>query len=162
MELLRTWILTVTVSAMVIAGADALMPEGAVKRVGKLTGGLILVLGLLQPLADWDYQDLYDLVNSLPAGAVTQETLTEEGADPLEGFIEEELAAYIAEKGASLGCPCTARVDCIPDENGLPLPCRVEVTGAFSPDQKEALQTYITQELGIGREYQQYIREGSP
>ena len=44
MELIRTWILSVTVSAIVIAVAEALMPPGAVKKVGKLTGGLILVL----------------------------------------------------------------------------------------------------------------------
>ncbi len=162
MELLRTWILTVTVSALVIAGAEALMPEGAVKRVGKLTGGLILVLGLLQPLAGLDYQDLYDLVNTLPAGAVTQESLTREAADPLEGLIEEELSAYIAEKGAALGCPCTARVECIPDGNGVPVPCRVVVTGPFTPDQKRSLQVFITQDLGVGREYQQYISEESP
>ena len=161
MELLRTWILTVTVSALVIAGADALMPEGAVKRVGKLTGGLILVLGLLQPLAGLDYQDLYDLVNTLPAGAVTQESLTREATDPLEGLIEEELSAYIAEKGAALGCPCAAQVECIPDENGVPVPCRVVVTGPFTPDQKRSLQVFITQDLGVGREYQQYISEES-
>ena len=46
MELIRTWILSVTVSAMVIAVAQALMPAGAVKKVGQLTGGLILVLGM--------------------------------------------------------------------------------------------------------------------
>ena len=58
MELIRTWILTVTVSALVIAGAEALMPQGSVKRVGKLTGGLILVLGILQPLVTMDYNPL--------------------------------------------------------------------------------------------------------
>ena len=75
MELIRTWILTVTVSALVIAGAEALMPQGSVKRVGKLTGGLILVLGILQPLVTLDYDQLYDLVNTLPAGSIRQETL---------------------------------------------------------------------------------------
>ena len=62
MELIRTWILSVTVSAIVIAVAEALMPPGAVKKVGKLTGGLILVLGILQPLVTMDYEDLYDMV----------------------------------------------------------------------------------------------------
>ena len=77
MEIIRTWLLSVTVSAMVIAAAEALMPAGAVKRVGKLTGGLILVLGILQPLVTMDYEDLYDMVSSLPAGAISQETLEE-------------------------------------------------------------------------------------
>lgn len=34
--------------------------------MGKLTGGLILVLGILQPLVTMDYEDLYDMVSSLP------------------------------------------------------------------------------------------------
>lgn len=45
------------------------------KRVGKLTGGLILVLGILQPLVTMDYEDLYDMVSSLPAGAISQESI---------------------------------------------------------------------------------------
>ena len=84
MELIRTWILTVTVSALIIAAAEALMPEGAVKKVGKLTGGLILVLGILQPLVSMDYQDLYDMVNALPAGSIRQESLAGAVADPMK------------------------------------------------------------------------------
>ena len=78
MELIRTWILSVTVSAIVIAVAEALMPPGAVKKVGKLTGGLILVLGILQPLVTMDYEDLYDMVTALPAGAIAQEEAHEQ------------------------------------------------------------------------------------
>ena len=159
MELLRTWVLGITAASLVIAVAQALMPEGTVKKVGKLTGGLILVLVLLQPLAKLDYRDLYDRAASLPAGALTRETLTERTTLPLEEGIEEELAAYIAEKGAALGCPCTARVDCTPDETGVPIPVRVTVTGTFTPDRQEALRTLIAQDLGIGPEDQQYISE---
>ena len=60
MEVLRTWVLAVTAAALVIAVADALMPQGTVKQVGKLTGGLILVLVLLQPVAGLDYQILIE------------------------------------------------------------------------------------------------------
>ena len=159
MELLRTWVLGITAASLVIAVAQALMPEGTVKKVGKLTGGLILVLVLLQPLARLDYQALYDRVASLPAGALTQEALAKETSLPLEEGIEAELAAYIAEKGEALGCPCIARVDCTPDETGVPIPTRVTVTGTFSPDQQEPLQTLITQDLGIALEDQTYISE---
>ncbi len=159
MELLRTWVLAVTASSLVIAVADALMPRGTVKQVGKLAGGLILVLVLLQPLARLDYRDLYDRVSTLPAGALTQETLEDQTAIPLEEGIEEGLAAYIAEKGAGLGCPCTAQVDCAPDASGVPIPARVTVTGVFTPDQKKALQTLIARDLGVGPEDQQYREE---
>ncbi|MDD7288439.1 MAG: stage III sporulation protein AF [Clostridiales bacterium] len=162
MELIRTWILTVTVSALVIAGAEALMPQGSVKRVGKLTGGLILVLGILQPLVTMDYDQLYDLVNTLPAGSIRQETLDQAAREPMKGIIEEELAAYIVDKGAQLGLTCTARVTCETGEDGVPLPKSVTVTGTMSPDQQEQLCQAITQDLGLAREDQIYISEETP
>lgn len=162
MELIRTWILTVTVSALVIAGAEALMPQGSVKRVGKLTGGLILVLGILQPLVTMDYDQLYDLVNTLPAGSIRQETLDQAAQEPMKGIIEEELAAYIVDKGAQLGLTCTARVTCEAGEDGVPLPKSVAVTGAMTPDQREQLCQVIAQDLGLAREDQIYISEETP
>lgn len=159
MELIRTWILTVTVSALIIAAAEALMPEGSVKKVGKLTGGLILVLGILQPLVSMDYQALYDMVNTLPAGSISQESRIEATEDPMKGIIEEELGAYIVDKGTELGLACTAQVECAAGEEGIPTPQRVTVTGPFTQSQKEALIQYITQDLGISREYQIYVSE---
>ncbi len=122
MEIIRTWLLSVTVSAMVIAAAEALMPAGAVKRVGKLTGGLILVLGILQPLVTMDYEDLYDMVSSLPAGAISQETLEEKTYEPMKGIIEEELSAYIVDKGEQLGRPARPRWSVPRGRESFPFP----------------------------------------
>ena len=142
MELIRTWILSVTVSAIVIAVAEALMPPGAVKKVGKLTGGLILVLGILQPLVTMDYEDLYDMVTALPAGAIAQ-------YEAMKGIIEEELEAYIVDKGEALGADCTAQVTCTPGEGEVPVPTQATVTGDLTPAQQEAMSRYLEQELGI-------------
>ena len=67
MDFLRGWLLSVTAAATILAAAQALMPEGAVKRAARLTAGLILILALVQPLVRTDYGDLYDLVTALPA-----------------------------------------------------------------------------------------------
>ena len=122
MELIRTWILSVTVSAIVIAVAEALMPPGAVKKGGKLTGGRILVLGILQPLVTMDYEDLYDMVTALPAGAIAQEEAQTHQYEAMKGIIEEELEAYIVDKGEALGADCTAQVTCTPGEGEVPRP----------------------------------------
>ena len=39
---------------------------------------------------------LYDMVSSLPAGAISQETLEEKTYEPMKGIIEEELSAYLS------------------------------------------------------------------
>ena len=158
MELIRTWILSVTVSAIVIAVAEALMPPGAVKKVGKLTGGLILVLGILQPLVTMDYEDLYDMVTALPAGAIAQEDQYE----AKKGIIEEDLEAYIVDKGEALGADCTAQVTCTPGEGEVPVPTQATVTGNLTPAQQEAMSRYLEQELGIPSQGQIFDSEEVP
>ena len=162
MELIRGWILSVTVSAILIAAAEALMPAGTVKKVGKLTGGLILILGIVQPLVSLDYEDLYDLVMALPAGAISQQTIEERTDETMKGIIEEELSAYIVDKGKELGAECTAQVTCAPDEEGLPVPVQATVTGRLPQAQKTALSQYMEQELGLPREAQISRTEEAP
>ena len=55
MELLRQWLVGVTCAAMIIALADSLTPPGTVRKVGKLVGGLVLLLAVLQPVLTFDY-----------------------------------------------------------------------------------------------------------
>lgn len=160
MTLIRTWLLTVTVSAMVIAVAQALMPEGSVKRVGKLTGGLILILGLLQPLTRLDYDDLYDLVNSLPAAR--QGEVLQDGGEIWKEGIEQELASYIVDKAARMGVTCRAAVTCRLGENGVPVPETATVTGSLTPGQKETLSACLEQDLGIPPAAQRFAEEGGP
>lgn len=162
MELIRTWILSVTVSAIVIAVAQALMPAGAVKKVGQLTGGLILVLGILQPLAGMDYGDLYDLVTALPAGAIQEEEMAFDNDETMETIIAGELEAYIADKGKQLGAACAAQVTCTAGEGGVPVPEAVTVTGTLTPAQKAALSDYLEEELGIPRQAQTFYSEEVP
>ena len=161
-ELIRTWILSVTVSAIVIAVAEALMPPGAVKKVGKLTGGLILVLGILQPLVTMDYEDLYDMVTALPAGAIAQEEAQTHQYEAMKGIIEEELEAYIVDKGEALGADCTAQVTCTPGEGEVPVPTQATVTGDLTPAQQEAMSRYLEQELGIPSQGQIFDSEEVP
>ena len=151
-----------TVSAIGIAVAEALMPPGAVKKVGKLTGGLILVLGILQPLVTMDYEDLYDMVTALPAGAIAQEEAQTHQYEAMKGIIEEELEAYIVDKGEALGADCTAQVTCTPGEGEVPVPTQATVTGDLTPAQQEAMSRYLEQELGIPSQGQIFDSEEVP
>ena len=150
MDILRTWIIGVTVAAMVLAAAQALMPEGAVKRIGRLTGSLILVSALLHPLVSLDYTALSALSFDLTERIEREEETT------MKPIIEQELAAYIVDKGESLGAEVSAAVTCVPDENGVPIPRTAVVTGDLSPDQREALSALVKNDLGIPIEGQSY------
>ena len=49
MDGMRTWLLSLIFAAVLCAVARALMPEGAVKRVGGLVCGLVLLSAALAP-----------------------------------------------------------------------------------------------------------------
>ena len=52
MELLRAWLTGITAAAILCALANSLMPEGAVRRVGKLACGLLMLSAVLRPLVE--------------------------------------------------------------------------------------------------------------
>ena len=54
MELVRQWLLGVTCTALVLAVADSLAPEGSVKRVCRLAGGLALLIAAVCPVLHVD------------------------------------------------------------------------------------------------------------
>lgn len=154
MDILRTWILGVTAAAVVLAAAQALMPEGAVKRVGRFTGGLVLCLALLQPLAALEHIDWSGGIPDLPAVAATGEE-----KDPMKPIIEGELAAYIEEQGKKLGADLRARVTCTSDENGVPVPRYAAVSGRLTEPQRQALSAVIAGDLGIPAADQSFREE---
>ena len=54
MEVVRQWLLGVACTALVMAVADSLAPEGSVKKVCRLAGGLALLLAAVSPLIRLD------------------------------------------------------------------------------------------------------------
>ena len=52
MGFVRAWLLGVTAAALVLALAEALAPEGAVKKVCRLAGGMALLLAAAGPVLD--------------------------------------------------------------------------------------------------------------
>ena len=154
MELLRTWILGVTVTSMALAAARAVMPEGPVKRAGQLTAGLVLVLAMLGPVAALERTDWEAFLEDLP----TENTL--EPADTsMQAVIEEELAAYLEGKAGELGLSCRAEVVCRTDENGVPIPQEVIITGSLDEAQRQSLSVIITNDIGVPTSGQRF-REG--
>ena len=164
MELLRTWMMGVTAAAILCALADRLMPDGPVRRVGRLTMGLVMLAAVLHPLihlegasaevpeTDWSAQT-----------AVQIQSLEEERNQTMKAIIEQEFAAYIVDKAAQLGVECTAQVTCRPGESGLLFPQQIQVTGTFAPEQWEALTQALEEELGLPKEQQiLQAEEGAP
>ena len=154
MELLRSWILGVTVTAMALAAARAVMPEGPVKRAGQLTAGLVLVLAMLGPVAALEHTDWETFLEGLPPEAASQTAVTS-----MQAVIEGELAAYLEGKAGELGLSCRAEVVCNTDEHGVPIPREVIITGTLDEAQRQTLSDIITNDIGVPISGQRF-REG--
>jgi stage III sporulation protein AF len=162
MEGLRSWLLSVTGAALLLAGANALMPKGTVRAVGRLTGGLILFLAVVQPLTGWEGADPSDWLAELQAQATLEAAgLEETDGELLESLIAAESAAYIEAQGEVLGVSCQAEVTCRTDEDGLTVPVSVTVRGSWSEEQWQELSQIIAANLAIPAEEQRFTQEGA-
>lgn len=160
MEFMRSWIISITVSAMIIAVAEGMMPPGVVKKVGKLTGGLVLMLGILQPIVRLDYEELFQAANGLSEITLEAQAEQQEGNEEMmKSIIEEELSAYVLDKAQSLGILCRVSVCCIGGEGGVSVPDKAEVRGCLSSEQRRQMKRVLSEDLGILEGQQTYINE---
>lgn len=160
MEFMRSWILSVTVSAMIIAIAEGLMPAGTVKKVGKLTGGLVLMLGILQPIVRLDYEELFLAANGQQNITLeSQEAQQETNGALLKSIIEQEAAAYVLDKAQTLGYSCAVSICCELGENNVPYPDRAEIRGLLDQEQRQTIAKLLSEDLGIPKGKQTYINE---
>lgn len=160
MEILRNWLFGITAAAMVLALADSLMPDGTVKKVGKLAGGLLLIVVILRPILGLDYEAM--------AGALANYRFeSEEYSNSLEIenerlkkiIIEDRTGAYIQDKAIEMGIECSADVSCRADEDGIFYPDSVVVSGKLTQEQINRLMRTIEGEVAIPPENQRYERK---
>ena len=160
MGAVRGWLLAVISVSLLCAAADALMPRGTVKRVGKLVCGLVLIGTIVSPFASLDVGAGQRWLDGCLASARDRKSELEEAVNTqMKGIIEQECAAYIVDKAAELGLDCTARVECRLSDDGLYLPVRTEVAGPMTADVQGMLRRIISENLGVPDTEQIYKNE---
>ena len=153
MDLLRTWLFGLTAVSALLALAESLVTQEGIRRVLRLAGGVLMILVLLQPVVHMDLGDLRLSPDALRQEAeALEEEYTRQQEAALETGIEEELASYIWDKAQALGLSCQVRVTVETGADGIPVPRSVTVTGAYSEDLSEIIET----DLGIPREQQNW------
>ncbi len=160
MGAVRGWLLAVIGASLICALADALMPPGAVRRVGKLACGLVLLAAVLSPLTRLDIADGQRWLEDYLASLDNREAeLTETVNSQMKVIIEQEYAAYIVDKAAQLGLTCSVQVECGLSEEGLYLPARARVSGTLTERERDQIVRLIGTDLGIPESEQLYMTE---
>lgn len=158
MGFVRTWLLGVTAAALVLALAEALAPEGSVKKVCRLAGGMALLLAAAGPVLEaLDGGGLTRAVEEWSGQSQRYEQELEERNERLYlAIIEEETAAYVMDKAREFGFECAAEVTCGYDENGVPCPWEVTARGEWTPERRGRMERLLEEELGVPARRQHY------
>ena len=153
MELFRTWLLGIIGSVLTLGVIYALIPAGKLRSAARFTGGLILLLAVIGPLARFDPG--WDFAYDEYAGEIQRQIdiYQEENLNQTRSIIAEQTGAYISDKGNEMGVTChpvvTTRLD-----DGVPYPDSVTMD---IPLHRE-LADCIARDLGIPLE-RQYWQE---
>lgn len=148
---LKEWLTAIVYAAALITVAENLTPEGTLRKIVSLVGGLMLLLVLIQPLTRLNLGDL-QLDGAWYAAEIgaRQQELEKSGQEELARLIAEETEAYISDKAAGMGLDCEAEVATEPGADGVPIPWSVELDCAPSAE----LMVWLAQELEIPEERQ--------
>lgn len=158
METIRQWILGITGAAMIAAIARSVTPEGRTKRVVTLASGLAVMLALIAPVLTIDFEDYSQYLEKYrETGENYAAALDDENEKLTRALIEENLAAYILDKGAALGIDdLTASVTAKWGDEDCWYPYSVRLTGDCDETQRRELAAFIESELGINSENQSW------
>ena len=161
LDIIRQWLLGITCVALVAALAESLTPPGAVRKVGRLTGGLVLLIAMLHPLMALDQDALTRALTEYRLELSTySDELEEENRSLMKGIIEEQCAAYIQDKAEEMGIQCQISVE-VGEEGDWPVPESVTVFGSLSEEQQAELTQAIEVDFAIPAERQSYQSGGT-
>ena len=148
---MRQWLLGVVACAVLVSVAAQLCPEGALRRIVRFTGGLLLLLAMLRPVAGYEPGvAAWSAGGYREAVARLERELTAERENALRDGIAEEWEAYIEDKAGSLGAAVRAEAEM---GAGGGVPERVTIYGTYSAE----LSRHLAFDLGIAKEKQIWI-----
>lgn len=156
LDVIRQWLVGITCAALIIAAAEGLTPKGAIRKIGRLTGGLVLLIAVLHPLLALDQDSLTQALADyrLELGDYGDE-LELENRQAMKAIIEERSGAYIQDKAERLGIDCQVSVEA-GEEGEWPVPEAVTVFGALTEEEQAELTREIETDFAIPAERQHY------
>lgn len=150
MTFIKQWILGVIAASMLMALADMLMPDGPVKKAGKLICAMVVLLAVIKPFAVLDLSAITVFAgNRVNQHLASQADLENTRQENLKQVIESSCGAYIVDKAKGYGVECQANVLCQRDSEGTFIPAYVTVSGQMQQQQMETIAAMVSQDFGL-------------
>ena len=155
MDGIRGYFLAIVAACMLAVLACALLKNSKIQRITKFIAGILILLTVATPLLRIDSAELAERINELGRGSRfdTQE-ISKDYQTMLRALVKKNTQTYIEDKAQELGGIIQAEVTVGNGE--YPAPEHVVLTGTMTPEQAQALESYIADSLGIPSEQQEW------
>ena len=155
MDGIRGYFLAIVAACMLAVLACALLKNSKIQRITKFIAGILILLTVATPLLRIDTAELAERINELGRGSRfdTQE-ISKDYQTMLRALVKKNTQTYIEDKAQELGGIIQAEVTVGNGE--YPAPEHVVLTGTMTPEQAQALESYIADSLGIPPEQQEW------
>lgn len=155
MEGIRGYFLAIVAACMLAVLACALLKNSKIQRITKFIAGILILLTVATPLLRIDTAVLAERISELGRGSRfdTQE-ISKDYQTMLRALVKKNTQTYIEDKAQELGGIIQAEVTLGSGE--YPAPEHVVLTGTMTPEQAQALESYIADSLGIPPEQQEW------
>ena len=157
MEGIRTYALSVISAALLVSILMDLSEKSAFRKQLRLVAGIFFATILFRPLLGLSLPDF-----SLSGSFFSEEAeLAAQGGEKryiqsLSQLIQRESQAYILKEAAAIGAEVQVELEL--DSGYPPAPCSVILRGSFDGGQEEALSRLLSEEFGIPKERQTWMR----
>lgn len=148
------YVRNITCTALILGALGSLCGTG--EGVRKVVFGLLLGFVVISPLRDLEFGEWMELPGTLyrEGEAVRDEAVKQTNAD-IRAVIKEEVASYILVEAGSLGAEI--QVEEIGLDPDTMVPVSVLLSGELSAYDRTLLSSYLSEELGIGKEGQRWM-----
>ena len=150
-ESFRVWLIGLLSVSLILTVLSTLLPEGSVKKIAGVTGGLVLLMVILQGAERLDLGKLQLSYDDYSRQINEQiKAFQEKNSRDMDLLIQERCSAYISEQAQSLGLSCTPQVQTAWTEEDIPVPTGVILDIPYHAE----LGEIIERNLGIKAEKQ--------
>ena len=157
-DLIHNWLSAVIYTGIVCSVVMMITPAGRVKKVLSILCGVAMCFAVISPIADFDFASYSQ---AMAHYRINAEQYAGNGAEHSKNLnrtiIEDECRAYILDKATEIGAELeTVEVIVSWSSEGYWYPTGVEICAQATPQQKQALTSYIEAQLGIGSHEQKW------
>ena len=157
MDAIRSYLIRITVAALICGVIGNLIEKkGSIGITIRMMCGVFMTFTLLSPLVNVRLTALPELISGYDLEADVMVVQGKEYAkNTMADIIRARTEAYILDEAESMGADIAVEVKL--NEEDVPIPCKVRISGNISPYGKERLKQIIKEELGIPVEEQIWV-----